>query len=114
MALACSGCGSSSSGSTATTSNKYEQTWPKNYDQTTCTEFNEQMTAQQKFAAAADMLTSARNKGDGGTGLPSDELIRQFQDDINEACSIQATADTLTLADTGASIYLIGRAQYQP
>jgi hypothetical protein len=32
---------------------KYEQTWPKNYSSTTCGEWHSDMSAQQRFAAAA-------------------------------------------------------------
>lgn len=45
------------------------------------------MTQAQKWAAAADILTSARNKVDGGSGVPADGLITSFRDDITEGCS---------------------------
>lgn len=92
---------------------KYTQTWGQSYSNTTCAQWNGQMTSAQRFAAAADMLTGARNKGDGGTGLPTDELIRRFQGDVTEGCSV-STAQTMSVAETGAAIYLIGRSQYQP
>ena len=69
------------------------------------------MSPAQRWAAAADMLTGARNKGDGGTGLPPDFLITRFEDDVPEGCSV---IGTISVAVVGASIYLIGRAQYRP
>jgi hypothetical protein len=103
-------CGFSASESSSAPAGKYEQTWTKSYSDTTCIEWSSQMDAQQRFAAAADMLTGARNKGDGGAGLPSDDLIRQFEADVSEGCSANAG----TVADTGASIYMIGRETYRP
>lgn len=112
------GCGgSSTTGDSADpggAASKYTQTWAKNYSDTTCSEWNADMSGDQRFAAAADMLAAARNKGDGGTGLPPDSLITSFELDVTEGCSVPATADTQSVAETGASIYLIGREQYRP
>jgi hypothetical protein len=69
------------------------------------------MTGQQRFAAAADMLTGARNEGDGGTGLPPDSLILSFQSDVSEACTAQGSG---SVAEVGASVYLIGRGTDSP
>ena len=90
---------------------KYTQTWTKTYSATTCAEWGAEMSSAQQWAAAADMLTGARNKGDGGVGLPPDVLITQFAHDVTVGCS---AVGTVTVAETGASIYLIGRAKYQP
>jgi hypothetical protein len=60
------------------------------------------MTSGQRFAAAADMLTSARNKGDGGSGLPPDSLIANFESGVTTACVPPAT----NLAEVGALLYL--------
>ena len=110
-ALICAGC---SPKPTSTAPDKYTQTWPKGYSETTCTEWTNKMTDQQKFAAAADMLTGARNKGDGGSGLPPDSLIQRFAADVGEGCSVAATADGLSVADAAVSVYLIGRDTYKP
>jgi len=69
------------------------------------------MTSAQQKAAAADMLTGARNKGDGGEGLPSDALIQAFWGDVSEGCS---PIGCMSLAEAGAMAYLIGRAPYAP
>jgi hypothetical protein len=58
------------------------------------------------------MLTSARNKGDNGQGLPPDYLVTRFQNDIVEACS--ADVEGVKLADIAATVYLIDRDQYEP
>jgi hypothetical protein len=93
---------------------KYDQTWSKSYSETSCAEWTGSLTARQRFAAAADMLSAARNKGDGGTGLPPEELIDRFADDVTQGCSGEATAATQTVAQTGALIYLTGRELYRP
>jgi hypothetical protein len=56
------------------------------------------------------MLTAARHKGDGGTGLPPDSLIRTFEADISEGCLVPE----MTIDEIGAGIYLTGRTQYSP
>jgi hypothetical protein len=89
---------------------KYEQTWRKPYSATTCGEWHSDMSARQRFAAAADMLAGARNKGDGGTGLPPDSLIRSFEGDISEACVFMEMA----IDEIGAGLYVTGRTQYGP
>lgn len=80
---------------------KYTQTWSKQYSDTTCADWNNEMTAQQQFAAAADILTSARNKIDDGTGLPSDALIREFEGGITNVC----VEPTMTLTDATYGLY---------
>jgi hypothetical protein len=67
-------------------SDPYEQTWRKPFRATTCGEWPSDMSAQQRFAAVADMLAGGRNKGDVDTGLPPDSLIRSFEGDVSEAC----------------------------
>lgn len=111
-ATALAGCSSSDdSGDTGSSdTSKYTQTWPKSYSATTCREWNNDMTDAQQWAAAADMLTGARNKGDGGQGVPPDSLVNEFQDGITTACAVPS----LSLAETGASLYLTERARFQP
>ena len=92
---------------------KYTQTWSKDYKSTTCREWLQVMTPEQLFAGAADMLAGARNNGDGGSGLPTDVLIRSFRDDITTGCSTSVAAD-VSVAETAAGIYLIGRDTYRP
>ena len=102
---------SCSTKSTSTADSRYTQTWPKSYSSTTCQEWAATMTEQQKFAAAADMLTSARNKGDGGKGVPPDALITYFQSGISNVCP---TAPSMSLAETGATLYLTERTKLRP
>lgn len=74
---------------------KYAQTWARSYSVTTCTDWLKYMMESQKFAAAADILTSARNKIDGGADLPADALIREFEFGITTACVVPS----MTLTD---------------
>ncbi|WP_248582558.1 hypothetical protein [Nocardioides sp. InS609-2] len=99
--VALSGCGSDGNQG-GTDVGKYEQTWPRAYSETTCDDWADEMTGQQHFAAAADMLTSARNKIDGGEGLPPDSLIERFQSDIASTCQIEGT---LTITDAVYVVY---------
>jgi len=99
------GSGSSNSGSSGNqgaAANKYTQTWTKSYSSTTCDEWLHDMTSSQKFAAAADMLASARNKIDGGSGIPSDSLISEFQGGISNVCQ---DVPTWSIAETAVLLY---------
>lgn len=113
-ALLLVGCGdnstAASSASVETDTAKYEQTWPKDYASTTCAEWSGEMTTQQQFAGAADVLASARNKIDGGTGLPSDALIREFQVAITDSC----ITPTWAITDASYTAYTDGAAQFKP
>ncbi|MCS5732892.1 hypothetical protein [Herbiconiux daphne] len=80
---------------------KYTQTWTASYSETTCDDWLNVMTPAQQFAGAADILTAARNKIDGGTGLPSDSLIDEFAEGINNVCVIP----TMTLTDATYGLY---------
>lgn len=80
---------------------KYTQTWGQAYSDTSCADWNDQMTSGQKFAASADILASARNKIDGGTGLPSDALIDEFSAGVTTVCIIPS----MTLMDATYGLY---------
>lgn len=106
-AVLLAGCG----GSAGSGAGKYDQTWPKQYAATTCAEFENAMTPQQRFAAAADMLAGARDTGDGGTGVPPDSLIDQFKAAVDGACEAQPT---MALTEAAVGVYLNDRATYRP
>lgn len=82
-------------------SSRYTQTWSQSYAETSCDEWNLEMTSAQQFAAAADILTSARNKIDGGVGLPPDALTSEFQAGVTNVCIIP----TMTLTDATFGLY---------
>lgn len=88
---------------------KFDQTWPSAYSDTTCADWNGRMSSHERFVAAADMLTGARNKGDGGTGLPSDALIEEFEGGITNVC----VKPTMTLTDAAVGLYLT-EPRFQP
>lgn len=81
---------------------KYTQTWTKEYKVTSCSEWLGEMTDDQRRVAAADILTAARNKISGGSGLPSDGLIADFQRNINIACE---GSDEVTILEAAYFVY---------
>ena len=109
-AIALGSSDDSGGGGGSSNPSKYTQTWPKSYAATNCSEWNSSMSSSQQFAAAADMLTGARNRGDGGVGLPPDSLIDDFRQGVTTACVI----DTMSLADVGAGLYLTDRDRFRP
>jgi hypothetical protein len=100
IVLAVSLSGNDSSPSTVV-ADKYVQTWNQSYSETDCAEWNDVMTPAQQFAAAADILTSARNKIDGGVGLPPDSLISEFEAGITRVCVVPE----LPLTDATFGLY---------
>lgn len=109
-----SSCSSPDSGSSNAAepvdTTKYEQTWSQDYSSTTCEEWSTAMTEHQQFAAAADILASARNKIDGGTGLPPDDLIRDFQAAVTDSCM----TPSWTITDASYVAYTDGAARFAP
>src|SRR5689334_3235311 len=92
------GCSSTSDSATGGDApGKYDQTWATPYSQTTCADWGSRMNDHEQWVAAADMLTGARNKGDGGDGMPSDALIDEFQSGVTTAC----VEPTMSLTDAG-------------
>jgi hypothetical protein len=89
---------------------KYNQTWPKQYSDTTCREFRSEMSTQQRFAASADMLTGARSR-DGGSGVPPDALVYTFMRAIDKPCKLVPTDD---IVDVAVAEYLTDRAIFRP
>ena len=80
---------------------KYDQTWPAPYSETTCVDWLDSMTPEQQFAAAADILAAARNKIDGGSGLPPDTLIDEFAGGVSNVC----VEPSMTLMDATFGLY---------
>lgn len=100
-------------GTATSPASKYEQTWPKQYSDTLCTDWQISMSHTQRWAAAGDILTAARNKVDGGTGLPPEYLVTRFAGDITQGCS--ANIEGYTILDVAYGIYeLTGHDQYAP
>lgn len=104
--VALTGC---STGPTTVAPDKYKQTWATPYDSTTCTDYTTQLTASQRWAAAADMLTGARSR-DGAKEMPSDELVTTFMGGIDTACVVE----TMTITDVAVGLYLTERARFEP
>lgn len=63
--------------------NRFDQTWEQPLDETTCADWTETMTATQRFAAAAELLLSAR---EGMPGFPSDSQFTFFMSRITAGC----------------------------
>lgn len=104
--LSLTACG----GSSSSDSDKYEQTWSKNYSETSCSEFKTDMTEKQRWATAADMLSGAQSKDDPNADMPGDDLIDTFEAGLANACVI----DSANMAEMGATLYLTERSRFRP
>jgi len=91
---------------------KFDQTWKKSYGKTKCDEWLNDMTQRQNFIAAADMLVGSQEV-DGGTGLPSDSLIKRFRDDITSVCETDY-GYSQPLTDMAVFVYLTDKPTYKP
>lgn len=119
--LAFGGCASSgdapsSSGdkaaprATAKKPGKYDQTWPKPYGKTTCSQWTNKLDQHENFVAAADMLVGARSVDDEGAGLPDDDLVEEFRDAITTACVVPS----MVITDVAVGVYLTEKATFKP
>lgn len=93
--------GSSTGSAAESDPSRYTQTWNQKYSETTCAEWSGQMSAQQQFAASADMLASIWGKIEKSDLFPPDSLIREFQGGIGTACVI----NTSTIDEMAVLLY---------
>ena len=94
------------------TSSRFEQTWTKSYANTTCADWNDDMTSDQQRVAAADMLTSARDVDGIEPALPDDVLIADFQQEVTTACSARAPS-RLVITEVAAGVYVIDKRNWR-
>lgn len=106
LAVVLAACSPAAPATTAPTPGKYEQTWTVSYSETTCTQWADEMNDHERFVMAGDMLLGAR-KGDGDGSLPSDALIGEFQDAIQNVCANEGGELGVKVAETAASIYVL-------
>lgn len=88
----------------------YVQTWERSYSDTNCAQWKHEMTEQERFAGAADILVSAWQKFDSSADFPSDSLIRQFRNSISLACANPAHS----VSDVAYAVYVGEADTYQP
>ncbi len=105
VAITLAGC---SGGSTSGTSGRFEQTWPKSYANTTCADWNDDMTSDQQRVAAADMLTNTRDVDGIKPALPDDALIADFQQEVTTACSARA-ASKMAITEVAVGVYILDK-----
>lgn len=95
------------------TPGKYEQTWTAaSYGETRCTDWADEMTAHERWVAAADMLFGARRQ-DGDEELPPHRLVDAFHDAIDEVCTNEGGELNLTISEVAAPLYVLS-ADFRP
>jgi hypothetical protein len=78
-------------------SDTYQQTWPSAYEETTCAEWTTQMSDDQQFAAAADLMGD-HLWDNGATERPDYQPILDFQSVLGQACAAKPTASVAEVA----------------
>ena len=61
---------------------KYDQTWPKAYDRTRCSDWLREMSLHQRFVFSAQMLKELREVSD----YPDDYDVKRFQRKVGKVC----------------------------
>lgn len=78
---------------------RYTQTWGTPYSATSCADWSSRMSAEQRFAGAAEILEQMRQaSGAVAPGRPPDSLIATFQNGITSTCSLAPTSPLLSAA----------------
>lgn len=89
---------------------KAKQTWTKAYDETTCADWANTMTQEQRMIAASDLLTGERS-ADGANSLPPEDMINEFAGGISKACENLGTQVVSKVSD---DVYSTGRDKFVP
>lgn len=66
---------------------RFDQTWETALNETTCSQWVDDMTANERYAASAELLLESR--GDS-PGFPTDTQFTYFMSRINAACEDDA------------------------
>ena len=90
---------------------RYVQTWSTDYDHTTCTQWNKDMTDAQRWTAAYEMLRDERASVTGIAKLPADSLVDRFKSDVTTRCG-GATAAARDIPDVAQDAYGSGKSAY--
>jgi len=107
--VAVAGC--TGTGTAASATGKYDQTWTTGYADTTCADWDGKMTEHQRWVAAADMLVNGRKTWDIDA-MPADSLVDTFEGDITQGCDPSDATDH-SIVDTATALLLMGgKAQY--
>lgn len=69
---------------------QFKQTWTKPYGDTTCADWDNAMTVQQRFVMGADFLVTMQKRDLGGRDLrqlPGENIMRAFSSAMSNQCS---------------------------
>jgi hypothetical protein len=88
---------------------KYEQTWDTAYSSTTCTQFAGEMTDDERFAMAADMITGAATDKNPDAGLPPDSLVKDVVSQMSTACEAEGS---VVMTDIAVGLFMIDSSLY--
>lgn len=91
---------------------RYVQTWGTDYDHTTCRQWTAQMSDQQRWTAAFEMLRDDRSNDQAISILPADALVDRFKADLDTRCGDKEAVDT-AISDIASDAYLATRSGYR-
>ncbi len=95
---------------------QYEQTWETPYQDTTCVQWTGEVTDQQQFVMAADMLTAMRLNDDEDAEFPDDQLFNEMVGGIQALCEeeIGFDADERSIPALALIFYSSDRERFAP
>lgn len=79
--------------------NRFDQSWETALSETSCLQWVDDMSARERFAAAAELLLAAR---DETAGFPTDTQFTYFMSRITDACR---DAPGSRVTDTSEAIF---------
>ena len=86
---------------------KFEQTWAKGYDITTCHDFVKSMNAHERWALSADFLyTAFALAGPDAAELPTDSQVDEYRDLLDVTCGDVDARPSVLLTDIAAYLVL--------
>lgn len=86
-------------------------TWEKDLNSTDCTDFTTKMTGSEQFAVSRWMLQFQRTSTVPTAAMAPDSMIREFQQDVADACGEQGGDYPIIAA--GVLAYM-GDKKYEP
>jgi hypothetical protein len=88
---------------------KYEQTWDTAYSSTTCDQFADEMTDDERFVMAADMIAGTANDENPNAGLPPDSLVDDVVSQMSTACEADGS---VVMTDVAVGLFMIDPSLY--
>lgn len=93
---------------------KYEQTWAKDYDKTTCADFVREMDSHERRVMAADYLLASHQNADPAAPRPPDRQVDIMVDGMHEACKGAGEEFGILASEVAGTLYAMSEDMRPP